>query len=208
MNVEHEFLEQVAGSSEEWSLDRSVRFLGRYEDPSPVSRALYRDECVTLVDRNGTTLPAWRIDGIFRNRGTSEGAEIVVRYARSEGPYVDTIDGTIRPASDLMSSGSDSGFVITVALLTFSISVLAALAALAGRVGGRALAGTYLVNYLVYACLVYAVDLDVSLVESIRFGDRLLLLVLVVPAVPILLGLARRMAAWRGGFRAASGGGQ
>jgi hypothetical protein len=43
--IEHEFLEQVAETSEEWSLSRSVEFIGRYKDPWPVLRALHQDKC-------------------------------------------------------------------------------------------------------------------------------------------------------------------
>jgi len=81
--IEHEFLEQVAESSEEWSLSRSIEFIGRYKDPWPVLRALHKDKCLTLIDRNGNSLPTWRAEEIFRNCDASVGMEVIVKVTEA-----------------------------------------------------------------------------------------------------------------------------
>jgi len=81
--IEHEFLEQVAEASEEWSLSRAVEFIGRYKDPWPVLRALHRDKCLTLVDRNGNSWPAWKAEEIFKNCDGSVGTEVIVKITEA-----------------------------------------------------------------------------------------------------------------------------
>jgi len=81
--IEHEFLEQVAETSEEWSLSRSAEFIGRYKDPWPVLRALHKDKCLTLLDRNGNSLPAWKAEEIFRNCDASVGTEVIVKITEA-----------------------------------------------------------------------------------------------------------------------------
>ena len=83
MIIEHEFLEQVAEMSEEWSLSRSAEFIGRYKDPWPVLRALHRDKCLTLVDRNGNSLPPWKAEEIFRNCDASVSTEVIVKASEA-----------------------------------------------------------------------------------------------------------------------------
>lgn len=113
-------------------------------------------------------------------------------YGRSDGPYLDVLgNGGVVSARELTSSGGNSGLDIAVALTSFVVAVAVAGAALPGWVGDRAVARTYAANYLVYACLLYAVHLDVSLVDSVRCGDWLLLCGLVVPAVPIMWEIVR-----------------
>src|SRR5262249_51600102 len=81
--IEHEFLEQAAETSEQWSLSRSVEFIGRYKDPWPVLRALHQDKCLTLVDRNGNSLPTRKAEEIFRNRGALVGMEVTVKVTEA-----------------------------------------------------------------------------------------------------------------------------
>ena len=114
---------------------------------------------------------------------------LAVLYGWSEGPYVDIGDRKVRLASELMSSGGNSGLLITLALMTFSISFFAFIACVAGWIGRSALAKTYAVNYLIYGSLILAVQLDISLAESIKFGDWLLLSALVLPAAPLIIGI-------------------
>lgn len=116
-----------------------------------------------------------------------------VLYGFSDGPYVE-IERSVVPASELASSGSDDGFLITLALLTFSISALVAVASITNRIKPNALAVTYIVNYLIYVFFIYLVQLDTSLTDSIKFGDWPLLLGLVVPTAlfaVVVLMLAR-----------------
>lgn len=116
-----------------------------------------------------------------------------VLYGFSDGPYVE-IERSVVPASELASSGSDDGFLITLALLTFSISALVAVASITNRIKPNALTVTYIVNYLIYVFFIYLVQLDTSLTDSIKFGDWPLLLGLVVPTAlfaVVVLMLAR-----------------
>jgi len=81
--IEHEFLEQVLETSEEWSLSRSVEFIGTYKDPWPVLRALHKDKCLTLIDRNGRSLPKWKTEEIFRNCDASVGTDVIVKVTEA-----------------------------------------------------------------------------------------------------------------------------
>jgi hypothetical protein len=79
VRVKREFLEHVAEASEEWSLSRSAEFIAGYKDPWPVLHALHKDKCLTLVDRNGNSLPARKAEEIFRNWDASVGTEVIVK---------------------------------------------------------------------------------------------------------------------------------
>jgi len=81
--IEHEFLEQAGETSEEWSLSRSVEFIGRYKEPWPVLRGLYKDRCLTLVDRNGRSLPKWKAEEIFRDCDASVGTDVIVKVTEA-----------------------------------------------------------------------------------------------------------------------------
>lgn len=85
-----------------------------------------------------------------------------------------------------MSSGSEDGVVITLALLAFSAT------ALVSRLKSttvRVAALTYAANYLVYGFFILLAQLDTSLWDSVRWGDWLLLVGLVGPVVPFFLML-------------------
>src|SRR5262249_15180659 len=81
--IEHEFLEQVLETSEEWSLSRSVEFIGRYKDPWPVLRALHKDKCLTLVDRSGRSLQMWMVEDILRTCDASVGTGVIVKVTEA-----------------------------------------------------------------------------------------------------------------------------
>src|SRR5215470_9312275 len=46
-------------------------------------RALHKDKCLTLVDRSGNSLPAWKAEAIFRNCDASVGRDVVVRITEA-----------------------------------------------------------------------------------------------------------------------------
>lgn len=107
-----------------------------------------------------------------------------VFYGVSDGPYVDIGDGRAMLGSELLSSGGDDGLIITLALLTFLVTVAISLPKwMSSRMAGI----TYTTNYLVYAFFIFLAQLDTPLVGSIRLGDWPLLLCLVVPVIPFLL---------------------
>ena len=67
MNIEHEFLEQIA--EEPWPLRRCLDFIAAHKDPWPVLQGLYADGCLEL--RRGAAeapTPGWQADAIFRAR--------------------------------------------------------------------------------------------------------------------------------------------
>jgi hypothetical protein len=103
-----------------------------------------------------------------------------ILYGMSNGPYLHLGDPVI-PASELMSSGSDDGAGITLALLSFAIAAGFSLASLADWVSARTAAAAFIANYFVYAFLIFLGQLDTSLAESIGLGDWPLVLGLVVP---------------------------
>src|SRR5262249_39264874 len=83
MIIEHEFLEQVLETSEEWSLSRSGGFIGRNKNPWPVLRAMHEGKCLTLVDRSGRSLPGWKTEEIFRNCDASVGTDVIVKVTEA-----------------------------------------------------------------------------------------------------------------------------
>jgi len=83
MIIEHEFLEQVAESSFDWSLRASVEFIATYKDPWPVLRALHRDHCLTLNDGKGNPLPTWKTEEIFRKHEVPAGTEVIVKVTEA-----------------------------------------------------------------------------------------------------------------------------
>jgi hypothetical protein len=80
--IEHEFLEQVAESSFDWSLSRAVEFIAQHKDPWPVLQALYRDKCVTFHHPGGDPVPHWRADEILRNR-QARAADVIVKVTEA-----------------------------------------------------------------------------------------------------------------------------
>lgn len=109
-----------------------------------------------------------------------------VFYGLSDGPYVDIGNGRVISASELMSSGSEDGLAITIALLTFSVT------AVVSRLKSTSVwvaAITYAANYFVYGFFIFLAQLDTSLGDSIRLGDWLLLVGLVAPVIPFFLML-------------------
>lgn len=111
-----------------------------------------------------------------------------VFYGMSDGPYVDIGNGRIMPGSELVSSGGDDGLIVTLALLTLSVTAVVSLPKWTSPI---TVATAYAANYLVYAFFIFLVQLDTSLVGSIRLGDWPLLLCLVVPAAPFFLSGVR-----------------
>lgn len=112
-----------------------------------------------------------------------------VLYAFSAGPFISGEDG-IMPARELVSSGGDNGFIISLALLSFVCSLIAAVVCVAGLRNLRWLLSVYGFNHVAYAFLLFLADLDTPLAESVKFGDWQLLLGLGVPVSLLVIYLA------------------
>jgi len=81
--IEHDFLEQVAESSFNWSLRASIAFIATHKDPWSVLRALHRDKCLTLNDGKGNPLPTWKTEEIFRKRDVPAGTEVIIKVTEA-----------------------------------------------------------------------------------------------------------------------------
>jgi hypothetical protein len=113
-------------------------------------------------------------------------AAIGVAYSEARGLILDVLPSGERIySSALQSSGGDDAFLVRVAFWSFSVSAGTAL--LAGRARGatRALRGVYLANVVVLLFVLWLVNLDVSVLHSIRSGDHLLLAGLLLAACPL-----------------------
>lgn len=93
--------------------------------------------------------------------------------------------------TDLQSSGANDAFLVGAGFGTFVVSAGAALLALLGVLTARWLRRIYLGNVALLAFLAFLVNLDTSIVRSIRLGDGLLLAGFLVAAAPLVLFLRR-----------------
>ena len=79
MIIELELLEQIADHPFEWSLARALEFVDAHKESWSVISALYRDRCLTFHDPKGEILPDWKVEEVFRNRNTTQGARVFLR---------------------------------------------------------------------------------------------------------------------------------
>jgi hypothetical protein len=113
-------------------------------------------------------------------------------YARSEGLIVDVRpSGELVHSSDLQSSGSSDGFLVGAGFGTFALSVGAAFLALLGILPARWMKRVYAANLALLAFLAFLVNLDTSIVRSIRLGDHLLLAGFLAALAPLPFLLRR-----------------
>ncbi|HSN93242.1 MAG TPA: hypothetical protein VLS93_18575 [Anaeromyxobacteraceae bacterium] len=118
-------------------------------------------------------------------------------YSRSDGLFIDVLpSGEVVRSNALQSSGSNDAFLVGAGFGTFVVSAGAAFLALVGILPARWLRWIYLGNVAVLAFLVFLVNLDTSIVRSIRLGDFLLLGGLLAAVLPLPF-LFRRAAARR-----------
>ena len=118
---------------------------------------------------------------------------LAVVYSFSSGPFV-LLESSISSSRELASSGGDDWFGIVVALSSFVISLLAGVYAVGKPIRQATLKAVYAFNYAVFVFLLFLVQLDTSLLDSIRYGDWLLALAVSIPTiglVAILTGTLR-----------------
>ena len=107
-------------------------------------------------------------------------------YSRSEGLIVDVRpSGELVRSSDLRSSGSNDAFLVGAGFGTFALSLGAAFLALLGMLPARWLKWIYAANVALLAFIAFLVNLDTSIVRSIRLGDHLLLAGLLAAVAPL-----------------------
>lgn len=111
-------------------------------------------------------------------------------YAFSDGPYV-MLEGGVTSARELVSSGSDDWSAIVVALSSFIVSLSAAMYAVDKPVRPTTVKAIYAANYFVFTLFLYLANLDVSLVDSVRYGDWPLALAVSIPTIGLIVILAR-----------------
>ena len=113
-------------------------------------------------------------------------------YSRSEGLFVDvTPSGEVIRSNALQSSGANDAFLVGAGFATFALSAGTALLALLGVLPARWMERIYAVNLVLLAFVAFLVDLDSSIVRSIRLGDSLLLAGLLAALVPLPFLLRR-----------------
>jgi len=108
-------------------------------------------------------------------------------YSRSEGLIVDVSpSGQPIRSSDIQGSGSSDGFLVGAGFGTFVLSAGAAFLALLGTLPGSWLKRIYGANVAFLAFIAFLVNLDTSIVQSIRLGDHLLLAGFLAAIAPLL----------------------
>jgi hypothetical protein len=113
-------------------------------------------------------------------------------YSRSEGLVVDVSPSGERIHSNtLQGSGANDAFLVGAGFGTFALSAGAAFLALLGMLPARWLKRIYGANVAFLAFVAFLVNLDTSIVRSIRLGDHLLLAGLLVALVPLPFFLRR-----------------
>ena len=86
----------------------------------------------------------------------------------------------------LQSSGGDDGSIMAIGFLSFGLSVIASLLAHTNVLSIKKLSAVYFVNFLVLLFIAFLVNLDVSVFDSIKYGDFLLLAGFLVTVIPFL----------------------
>ena len=118
---------------------------------------------------------------------------LAIVYLFSSGPFV-LLESTISSSRELASSGGDDWFGIVIALSSFVISLMVGVYAVGKPMRQATLKAVYAANYAVFAFLLYLVQLDTSLLDSIRYGDWPLALAVSIPTIgliTILVGALR-----------------
>src|SRR3990172_7144136 len=108
-------------------------------------------------------------------------------YSRSDGLIISVdINGAKVFSNSLQSSGSNDGYLLTIGLFSFCMTFVSSLFALLKKISERSLIIIYLINFSILLFDIYLVNLDVSVIDSIKFGDISLLVGLVSSALPLV----------------------
>ena len=91
------------------------------------------------------------------------------------------IDNRIVLASQLVSSGSDSNFVLSLSFCLFVISLIACLFGTYRVTTFRVSALIYMLVCVLAATLILLANIDTSIVDSVLSGDNHLLIALLAP---------------------------
>ena len=118
-------------------------------------------------------------------------------YYHSEGLVISIENGERMYSNSLMSSGGDDGFIISISLMFFVCTFVTSLFSYNKLVSERVLAGIYSANLLFLVFSAFLVNLDVSIYDSMKYGDFLLLsgfLASIVPLVHVAKNAIQRFA--------------
>lgn len=83
-----------------------------------------------------------------------------------------------------ISSGSESGTLISLGLMSFVMTFVFSIASFWLKGSARKLRAVYFVNLMAFSFMVFLVSLDASIVEAATFGDKGPLLSIVLAFVP------------------------
>lgn len=108
-------------------------------------------------------------------------------YSRSEGLIISVdVSGEKVFSNSLQSSGSNDGYLMALGFFSFCITFISSLLALIKKISARSLKIIYLINLSILLFDVYLVNLDVSVIDSIKFGDISLVLGLSSSILPLI----------------------
>ncbi len=87
-------------------------------------------------------------------------------------------------SNSLQSSGGDDGSIMAMGFLSFGLSVIASTLTYARVISIKKLSIIYFVNFLILLFFAFLVNLDVSVFDSIKYGDLLLLSGFLITVIP------------------------
>lgn len=115
-------------------------------------------------------------------------AGIGIAYPEARGLILDALPSReLVSSSALQSSGSNDAFIVRIGFVAFSASAVIGLAAFWHRWAASALKWVHLANVALLLFVLWLVNLDVSVVRSIRLGDAHLLGGILLGACPLPL---------------------
>jgi hypothetical protein len=108
-------------------------------------------------------------------------------YSRSEGLIISVdANGATVYSNSLQSSGGNDGYLMTLGLFSFCMTFVPSLFALLKKISERRLKIIYLVNLSILLFDIYLVNLDTSVIDSIKFGDISLLVGFTFSILPLM----------------------
>lgn len=109
-----------------------------------------------------------------------------IAYPEGRGLILDALpSGELLFSSALQSSGSNDAFILRIGFVAFSASAVIGVAAFWQRWAASALKWVHLANVAFLLFVLWLVNLDVSVVRSIRLGDAHLLVGILLGACPL-----------------------
>ncbi len=114
-------------------------------------------------------------------------AVVGYKYLHSDGLIISVDYGTKVYSNSLQSSGGNDGFLVSLGFISFAFSFILSLVAQLKKISDKNAKLFYMLNFAFFLLIIFLVNLDVSVVKSIVFGDYLLLFGFTIAILPIAM---------------------